>query len=79
MGQVASGYTQEQRAISDIGLTSFVKIQHRRRKSTNKLPLNWRKRPLSHQTTKQVFDKWVHMIGREIGGISEEEYALLFC
>ena len=27
---------------------------------------------------KQVFDKWVLMIGREIKGISEEDYALLF-
>ncbi len=27
---------------------------------------------------KQVFDKWVEMIGREIKGVSEENYALLF-
>ena len=27
---------------------------------------------------KQVFDKWVIMIGREIKGIAEEDYALLF-
>ena len=27
---------------------------------------------------KQVFDKWVVMIGREIKGVSEEDYALLF-
>lgn len=27
---------------------------------------------------KQVFDKWVEMIGREIVGVSEEKYALLF-
>ncbi len=27
---------------------------------------------------KQVFDKWVEMIGREIGGVSPEQYALLF-
>jgi hypothetical protein len=27
---------------------------------------------------KQVFDKWVDMIGREIAGIKEEDYALLF-
>ncbi|MFZ2726662.1 MAG: hypothetical protein WAX77_10455 [Methylococcaceae bacterium] len=27
---------------------------------------------------KQVFDKWVEMIGREIAGVSEEHYALLF-
>jgi len=27
---------------------------------------------------KQVFDKWVDMIGREISGVPEEKYALLF-
>ena len=27
---------------------------------------------------KQVFDKWVDMIGREIDGVDEEDYALLF-
>ena len=27
---------------------------------------------------KQVFDKWVDMIGREIVGVAEEDYALLF-
>ncbi len=27
---------------------------------------------------KQVFDKWVLMIGREISGVAEEDYALLF-
>ncbi len=27
---------------------------------------------------KQVFDKWVAMIGREISGVAEEKYALLF-
>ena len=27
---------------------------------------------------KQVFDKWVAMIGREIAGVEEEKYALLF-
>ena len=27
---------------------------------------------------KQVFDKWVAMIGREINGVAEENYALLF-
>lgn len=27
---------------------------------------------------KQVFDKWVEMIGREIGGVSDDKYNLLF-
>jgi hypothetical protein len=27
---------------------------------------------------KQVFDKWVEMVGREINGVNEDDYALLF-
>jgi hypothetical protein len=27
---------------------------------------------------KQVFDKWIEMIGKEIKGVSEEDYSLLF-
>lgn len=27
---------------------------------------------------KQVFDKWVEMVGREISGVSQDDYALLF-
>lgn len=27
---------------------------------------------------KQVFDKWVQMVGRELGGVNESDYALLF-
>ena len=27
---------------------------------------------------KQVFDRWVQMVGREIAGVAEDEYALLF-
>lgn len=27
---------------------------------------------------KQVFDKWVLMIGQEISGVSEDNYSLLF-
>jgi len=27
---------------------------------------------------KQVFDRWVNMVGREIAGVDEQEYALLF-
>ena len=27
---------------------------------------------------KQVFDKWVNMVGVEITGVAEEDYALLF-
>jgi hypothetical protein len=34
--------------------------------------------PITPDNLKQVFDKWVVMIGREIEGIREEDYALLF-
>ena len=34
--------------------------------------------PITPANLRQVFDKWVEMIGREIEGVSETEYALLF-
>lgn len=34
--------------------------------------------PITPDNLKQVFDKWVAMIGREINGVAEEDYALLF-
>lgn len=34
--------------------------------------------PITPDNLKQVFDKWVVMIGREIVGVKEEDYALLF-
>lgn len=34
--------------------------------------------PITPDNLKQVFDKWVEMIGREINGVKEEDYALLF-
>ncbi|CAE6848884.1 hypothetical protein R75465_07068 [Paraburkholderia aspalathi] len=34
--------------------------------------------PITPDNLKQVFDKWVVMIGREIKGVREEDYALLF-
>jgi len=34
--------------------------------------------PITPDNLKQVFDKWVVMIGREIIGVKEEDYALLF-
>lgn len=34
--------------------------------------------PITPDNLKQVFDKWVEMIGREINGVNEEDYALLF-
>lgn len=34
--------------------------------------------PITPDNLKQVFDKWVAMVGREIMGVPEEDYALLF-
>ncbi len=34
--------------------------------------------PITPDNLKQVFDKWVAMVGREIYGVAEEDYALLF-
>ena len=34
--------------------------------------------PITPDNLKQVFDKWVAMVGNEIEGIKEEDYALLF-
>jgi hypothetical protein len=34
--------------------------------------------PITPDNLKQVFDKWVVMVGREISGVAEEDYALLF-
>ena len=34
--------------------------------------------PITPDNLKQVFDKWVEMIGREIVGVAEEDFALLF-
>ncbi len=34
--------------------------------------------PITPDNLKQVFDKWVTMIGKEIQGVAQEDYALLF-
>lgn len=34
--------------------------------------------PINPDNLRQVFDKWVEMIGQEIDGVSETDYALLF-
>ena len=36
------------------------------------------RRPITPDNLKQVFDKWVEKIGREISGVKDEDYALLF-
>jgi hypothetical protein len=34
--------------------------------------------PITPDNLKQVFDKWVQMVGREIKGVTDDDYALLF-
>ncbi|MDP3423893.1 MAG: hypothetical protein Q8S32_09030 [Burkholderiaceae bacterium] len=34
--------------------------------------------PITPDNLKQVFDKWMVMVGQEISGVAEEDYALLF-
>lgn len=34
--------------------------------------------PITPDNLKQVFDKWMAMVGQEISGVAEEDYALLF-
>ncbi len=34
--------------------------------------------PITPDNLKQVFDKWVEMVGKELGGVDEVDYALMF-
>lgn len=85
-GKNASGYTQEAlEAISAYIGTYFVsfKIETHEEEFINTI-----KNAILHgdiirtqitpDNLKQVFDKWVEMIGREIKVVAEEDYALLF-
>lgn len=85
-GKSASQYTQE--ALAEISAhigTHFVsfKISTHEEEfiSTVKTAINSGEIIRTHITPdnlKQVFDKWVDMIGFEIEGVNEEDYALLF-
>jgi hypothetical protein len=85
-GKSASGYTQEALdAISAHIGTHFVsfKIETHEEEfiTTIKnaiLKGDIIRTPITPDNLKQVFDKWVAMIGREIKGVAEEDYALLF-
>lgn len=85
-GKNASGYTQEALdAISAHIGTHFVsfKIDTHEEEfiSTIKNAIkngDIIRTPITPDNLKQVFDKWVQMIGREIKGVEEENYALLF-
>ena len=85
-GKSASGYTQDALdAISAYIGTHFVsfKIETNEEEfiSTIKNAIKSGdiiRTQITPDNLKQVFDKWVAMVGREITGVSEEDYALLF-
>ena len=85
-GKSASGYTQEALdAISAHIGTHFVSFKIETHEdefiSTIKNAIkngDIIRTQITPDNLKQVFDKWVVMIGREIKGIAEDDYALLF-
>ena len=85
-GKSASGYTQEALdAVSAHIGTHFVSFKIETHEdefiSTIKNAIKSGdiiRTQITPDNLKQVFDKWVNMIGREIQGVAEEDYALLF-
>ena len=85
-GKSASNYTQEAlEAVSSFIGTYFVsfKIQTHEEEFIDTVKNAIKsgeiiRTQITPDNLKQVFDKWVEMIGREIIGVSEEKYALLF-
>jgi hypothetical protein len=85
-GKSASGYTPEALdAISAHIGTHFVsfKIETHEEEFINTIKIAIKngdiiRISITPDNLKQVFDKWVAMVGREIKGVSEEKYALLF-
>ncbi len=85
-GKSASQYTQE--ALDEVSAyigTHFVsfKISTHEDEFINTVKAAIRsgdiiRTQITPDNLKQVFDKWVDMIGNEITGVAEEEYALLF-
>lgn len=85
-GKSASQYTQE--ALAEISAhigTHFVSFKLSTHEdefiSTVKAAIksgNIIRTQITPDNLKQVFDKWVEMIGREINGAPEDDYALLF-
>lgn len=86
MGKSASQYTQE--ALDEISAhigTHFVSFKISTHEdefiSTVKTAIKSGdiiRTQITPDNLKQVFDKWVDMVGREIVGVDEEDYALLF-
>ncbi len=85
-GKSASGYTQDALDVVSAYIgTHFVsfKIETHEREFIETLKTAIKKgdiirTQITPANLKQVFDKWVEMIGREIKDVPEEDYALLF-
>ncbi len=85
-GKSASGYTQE--ALDTVSAyigTHFVSfnIEHSEKEFIETVKNAIKKgdiirTQITPDNLKQVFDKWIEKIGKEIAGVREEDYALLF-
>ena len=85
-GKSATGYTQE--ALDTVSAyigTHFVSfnIEHNEKEFIETVKNAIKKgdiirTQITPDNLKQVFDKWVEKIGKEISGVKEEDYALLF-
>jgi predicted RNA methylase len=85
-GKNASGYTQEALDVVSAYIGTYLvsfKIETHEAEfiSTIKNAIKTGeiiRTQITPDNLKQVFDKWVNMIGREIKGVEEDDYALLF-
>lgn len=85
-GKSASGYTQEALDVVSAYIGAYLvsfKIETHEKEFISTLKEAIRsgeitRTQITPDNLKQVFDKWVAMIGQEIGGVGGEQYALLF-
>jgi hypothetical protein len=85
-GKSASGYTQEALDVVSAYIGTYLvsfKIETHEEEFTSTIKNAIKsgdiiRTQITPDNLKQVFDKWVLMIGKEITGVAPEEYALLF-
>ncbi len=85
-GKSASGYTQEALDVVSAYIGTYIvsfKIETHEQEFINTIKNAIKsgdiiRTQITPDNLKQVFDKWVVMIGQEIKGVAAEEYALLF-
>jgi hypothetical protein len=85
-GKNASGYTQEALDVVSAYIGTYLvsfKIETHEEEFINTIKNAIKsgdiiRTQITPDNLKQVFDKWVQMIGKEITGVAPEEYALLF-